>query len=78
MMNIRSYRKAIREIKKGEQFYFNAISASVAMVEYTKELVKNGTIKLDMEELEKMIVPEALDKFLTGEALAPQMFYIKQ
>lgn len=76
-MNIRGYKKALRELKVGETFYLNIISASLAMADYTKELIKNGTIAPEKSELEKMIVPDAIERFLSGDALAPQMTYIK-
>lgn len=76
-MNIRGYKKAIREMKPGETFYLNIISGSVAMAEFTKELIKSGIIAPELSELEKMIVPEAIQKFMSGDALAPQMTYIK-
>lgn len=77
MINIRGYKKAIREMKPGDTFYLNIISASVAIADYTKELIQTGIIAPDQKELEKMIVPNALDKFINGYALAPQMTYIK-
>ena len=77
MFNIRSYKKALREMNVGDIFYLNVISASVAIAEYTKELIKEGVITPEITELEKMIVPSAIHKFLAGDALAPQMTYIK-
>ena len=75
MMNIRSYRKMMRELKVGDTFYFNAINGSLNMIEYTRELIKAGKIVPDGEELNKMIKAEAQYKFYNGESIAPQMTY---
>lgn len=75
MTNIRTYKKMIKEANIGDTFYYNAISGSVAMVEFTKELIKSGKIAPDGEELNKMIKPEAQYRFYNGESIAPQMTY---
>lgn len=75
MMNIRSYKKMIREAKIGDEFYFNAINGSINMIEYTRELIQQGKIVPDGEELNKMIKPEAQYRFYSGESIAPQMTY---
>lgn len=75
MMNIRAYKKMIKESKIGDTFYYNAIAGSAAMVEFTRELIKSGKIVPDGEELNKMIKPEAQYKFYNGESIAPQMMY---
>lgn len=74
-MNIRSYKKMIREAKVGDTFYFNSINGSIPMIEYTRELIQSGKITPDGEELNKMIKPEAQYKFYNGESIAPQMTY---
>ena len=75
MMNIRSYKKMIREAQIGDTFYFNAINGSISMIEYTRELIKAGKITPDGEELNKMIKADAQYKFYNGESIAPQMTY---
>lgn len=75
MMNIRSYKKIIREAKVGDTFYLNAINASINMIEYTRELIQAGKIVPDGEELNKMIKPEAQYRFYNGTSIAPQMTY---
>ena len=75
MMNIRSYKKLIREAQVGDTFYFNSINGSIPMIEYTRELLQSGKIAPDGEELNKMIKPEAQYKFYNGESIAPQMTY---
>lgn len=76
MMNIRSYKKLVREAKIGDTFYFNSINGSVSMIEYTRELIKAGKIAPDGEELNKAIKPEYQYKFYSGDSIAPQMTYI--
>lgn len=75
MMNIRSYKKMMRELNIGDTFYFNSIAGTISMIEYTRELIQSGKIVPDGEELNKMIKPEAQYKFYNGESIAPQMTY---
>ena len=75
MKNIRSYKKMIRELKVGDTFYYNSIAGTISMVEYTRQLIQEGKIVPDGEELAKMIKPEAWHKFYSGESIAPQMTY---
>lgn len=75
MMNIRSYRKMMRELNVGDTFYFNSINGSIPMIEYTRELIKAGKIAPDGEELNKAIKPEYQYKFYSGESICPQMTY---
>lgn len=74
-MNIRSYRKQIREMKVGDTFYLNAINCTLAMVDYTKELLKNGKIRPEQSELDRTIYPEYQQDFISGKSIAPQMMY---
>lgn len=76
MLNVRSYKKMIREMKAGETFYYNSISGTISMIEYTRQLIQEGKIKPVQEELDKMIKPEAQYKFFSGESIAPQMTYV--
>ena len=75
MMNIRSLKKLIRELKVGDTFYFNSIAGTISMIDYIRELIQTGKIAPDAEELSKMIKPEAYYKFYSGESIAPQMTY---
>lgn len=74
-MNIRSYKKQIREMKVGDTFYLNAINCSLAMVDYTKELLKSGKIKPEQSELDRTIFSEYQQDFISGKSIAPQMMY---
>lgn len=76
MMNIRSYKKMMRELAVGETFYFNAINGTVSMVEYTRELIKAGKIRPEQTELDKAVKAEYQDRFLSGESIMPQMTYV--
>ena len=75
MVNIRSYKKFIKNANVGDTFYLNAINASINMIEYTKELIRTGKIAPDGEELNKMIKPDAQYRFYNGTSIAPQMTY---
>ncbi len=77
MMNIRSYKKAVREMQSGETFYLNSINASVAMIEYTKQLIAEGIIAPLRSEVERYVVADAVEKYMSGEYIFPQMEYIK-
>lgn len=74
-LNIRSYKKLIRELKAGDTFYYNSIAGTISMVEYTRQLIQEGKIRPVKEELDKMIKVEAQDKFFSGESICPQMTY---
>lgn len=76
-MNVRSYRKIIREMKSGESFYLNIINASEAVVDYTREAIKAGIIQPDIKELEKIINPHSIHHYMKGTFIFPQMTYIK-
>lgn len=75
MANIRTYKNMIANAKSGDTFYLNAINASISMIEYTRDLIRTGKIKPDQNELDKMIVKDAQNKFYNGECIAPQMIY---
>ena len=75
MMNIRTLKKELANMKSGDTFYFNAIAGTLSMIDYIKELVATGKITPVADELNKMIKPDAQYKFYRGEALAPQMTY---
>lgn len=77
-MNIRTYKRYISNLEVGESFYLNTINASIAMIEYTRTLLQTGVIEPDKQELDKVIKKEFQYKFLSGEAIAPQMTYVKK
>lgn len=79
MLNVRSYKKMIRESKVGDTFYYNAIAGSLAMVDYTRELIQEGKIAPVQEELDKVInnlYPDVMERYQNGTSIAPQMTYI--
>lgn len=75
MQNVRSYKKMIREAQVGETFYYNSIAGTTSMIDLTRELIKTGKIRPVREEIEKMIVPEAVEQYMDGTCIAPQMTY---
>ena len=75
-MDIRGYKRCISKLQKGDKFYLDAINASIAMIEYTRKLIQSDVIVPDKQELDKVIKRECQYKYLSGEAIAPQMTYI--
>lgn len=76
--NSRQLRKEIMGMAPGNVFYFNAIAATVGMVEVIRELVKSGTIAPETASVESMIVESARHKYYTGESILPQGNYIRK
>jgi len=77
MKNVRTMRKMVNEMNKGEAIYINAINCSIGMIEQLREYIKNGVLAPDGKELKEMIVESAIKRFETGESIAPQMTYIR-
>lgn len=69
--------KTVNSLRVGESFYANAIGFGLMAIELLKGYIKLGVITPDRDELNAMIKPEAQQKFIDGECLAPQMTYIK-
>ena len=77
MKNVRSFKKVVNEMNVGEKLWFNAIAATPAMVDFLREEIKAGNLVPNEDELNKMIVPSAIHKYMSGYSIAPQMEYIK-
>lgn len=76
MMNIRTFKKELATMKKGDRFYLNAISCSVSVVEHLKQLIIEGYLQPDPQELKKAVKENAIETFEKGWAIFPQMTYI--
>lgn len=74
--NVRSLRKLVKEMKKGEKLYVNAISISINAVDQLRDYIKSGIITPDKSEVER--VYNNVNDVMTGEVIFPQMTYIKQ
>lgn len=76
MMNVRSFRKAVREMESGQRFYVNAISASVGMVDQLRQYIKDGVVEPVREEVERSY--KDVEAVMSGKVIFPQMEYIKK
>lgn len=76
MMNVRSFRKAVKEMESGQRFYVNTISASVAMVDQLRQYIKDGVVEPVREEVEKSY--KDVEAVMSGGVIFPQMDYIKK
>jgi len=79
-MNIMSktaFEKHIKNMKNGEVTYINAINFEVEAIEKLRKYIQEGILKPIYEEIEKAIVEEYREKYVTGECICPQMEYIK-
>ena len=69
--------KAVAELKEGEVILINAINGSYQSIAELRRMIQTGYIKPVEKELRKTVKPDAFKKFMNGESIAPQMFYIK-
>lgn len=69
--------ETVNSLRVGESFYANAIGFGLMAIELLKVYIKLGVITPDRDELNAMIKPEAQQEFIKGNAIAPQMTYIK-
>ena len=76
-MNIRGFKSTIEHLEPGEAIYINSINLSPRCIDQLREYVKDGTLTPDISEVEKMIVPDSIEKVMTGEMICPQMNYTK-
>jgi hypothetical protein len=77
MLGIREFKNFYKNVKIGDNFYLNAIGTNKKVIDYVRMLIQTKEIAPKKEEIEKVIKKESINKFLTGEAIAPQMTYIK-
>lgn len=77
-MNIRSYKKFVKDLPVGATFYLNTINASVAIIEHTRELIQTGIIEPDNALLIQCVTPQAQELFKSGTSIFPQMWYMKR
>lgn len=77
MMNVRSFRKEIREMKQGDICYIDAIGLSLNSIDELRNYIKVAILAPYMPELRKTIKAEYLEQYLNGTSICPQMTYIK-
>lgn len=75
---VRTLKKVVRELKPSETLYFNAISATVNMIEYIRACVQDGTLQPNPERVDAAVAPHAVTKVMSGDVIMPQMEYIKR
>lgn len=69
--------KYINNLKMGEQVFINSINLSLGAIDSLREFIQDGTLIPVEAELKKMVVEEAIPKFLDGTCICPQMTYTK-
>lgn len=75
---VRTLKKVVREMNVGEKFYFNAIAGTIAMTDYIRSCIIDGTLQPAPEWVDGRVKPEAITKVLSGEIILPQCEYIKK
>ena len=76
-MRTAEFKKALQELKPGEQTYINSINLSIKQIAILREFIKSQVLTPDISEVEKMIVPDSIEKVMTGDMICPQMNYTK-
>lgn len=76
MMNVRSFRKAVREMESGHRFYVNVIGASIGIAGQLRQYIKDGIVEPVREEVEKSY--KDVEAVMSGRVIFPQMDYIKK
>lgn len=74
--NIRTLKKAVGEMKKGEKLYISAIGLTVNAIEQLREYVKGNVLMPERSEAEKAY--NDAESIMNGKVILPQMTYIKQ
>ena len=67
----------IAKLNKGDSFFVNIINGKPYEISFLKLLLQYGKIIPDPDELKRVVVPEAIDDFMNGNCIFPQMTYIK-
>ena len=76
-MRVNEFKKKIAEAQPGDKMYMNVINFSTGSIDLLRKFIQDGTLIPDEEELQKHIVPEALNKYRSGECIVPQMVYVR-
>lgn len=74
--NIKTLKKVVKEMKKGETLYINAISLSINAIEQLREYIKLNVLLPDKSEVENLY--NDIESVMNGKTILPQMTYIKQ
>ena len=76
-MRTAEFKKALQELKPGKTIYINTINLTPGCIKQLREYIKEGILTPDISEVEKMIVPDSIEKVMTGDMICPQMNYTK-
>lgn len=76
-MNVRGFRNTVSHVEPGKTIYINAINLTPGCIKQLREYIKEGILTPDISEVEQMIVPDSIEKVMTGEMICPQMNYTK-
>ena len=76
-MNVRGFRSTIGQAEPGKTIYINTINLTPGCIKQLREYIKEGILIPDISEVEKMIVPDSIEKVMTGDMICPQMNYTK-
>lgn len=76
-MRTAEFKKALQELKPGEQVDINAVNLTIKQLAILKQYIRSQILTPDISEVEKMIVPDSIEKVMTGEMICPQMIYTK-
>lgn len=72
---MKAFEKNLNECESGEVIYINAINLTANQISILRKHIKSGHLTPDAEELDRMIVKDAQPDFISGDKIAPQMFY---
>lgn len=73
---MKGFDKRLNEFHAGEWIYINAINLTANQVSVLRKHIKSGHLALDPEELDNVIVKDRQGDFISGDKIAPQMYYI--
>lgn len=68
--------KAVSATESGTTIYINAIAMTTGAIDRLRKYIQDGEIIPIREEVEKMLIPDAVDRAMNGEIICPQMSYI--
>ena len=77
MVGANTLKKSYEQANVGELCFINAIGLTPRAIDLLREYIQKNKIVPVESELIKVVKKESVDKFMSGEAIAPQMTYIK-
>ena len=74
--NIRTLKKVVKEMKRGEKLYINSICLTTNAIGQLREYVKDNVLLPDKSEVEQIY--SDIQAVMSGKTILPQMTYIRQ